>query len=127
MFEQLFYKAILSYKARSKKQKHTKIVSLATMYISFLQLSILCVVSIVLVRATNSSFFLFYETYTLIFYVVLTGFVLYIFNSMYYNGKRMLQIKNRAIKDKVTATEIWKLWSIPVVIFGLGLILLKAT
>ncbi|WP_046756810.1 hypothetical protein [Kordia jejudonensis] len=127
MFEQLFYKAILSYKAQSKKRKHTKIVSLATAYISFLELSILCVLSIVLVRATNSSFFLFYEAYTLIFYIALAGFVLYIFNSMYFNGKRLLQIKNRAIKDKVTATEIWKLWAIPLVIVGLGFILLKAT
>ncbi|WP_430408362.1 hypothetical protein [Kordia sp.] len=127
MFEQLFYKAILSYKAQVKKRKHTKIISLATFYITFLQLSILSVLCIVLVRATNSSFLQFYEIYTPVFYIVLAGIVLYIFNALYFNGKRMLQIKNKAIKDKITATDIWKLWIIPIVIFGLGLILLKAT
>lgn len=127
MFEQLFYKAILSYKAQSKKRKHTKVVSLATLYITAVQLSILYVICIVLVKATNSSFLQFYELYTPIFYMVLAGIVLYIFNALFYNGKRMLQIKNRAIKNKVTATEVWKLWMIPVVIFGLSLILLKAT
>ncbi len=127
MFEQLFYKAILSYKAQSKKRKHTKVISLATLYITAVQLSILYVICIVLVKATNSSFLQFYELYTPIFYMALAGTVLYFFNALFYNGKRMLQIKNRAIKNKVTATEVWKLWMIPVVIFGLSLILLKAT
>lgn len=127
MFEQLFYKAILSYKAQSKKRKHTKVISLATLYITIVQLSMLFVLCIVLVKATNSSFLQFYEIYTPIFYTALAGIVLYIFNALFYNGKRMLQIKNRAIKSKVTATEVWKLWIIPVIVFGLSLILLKAT
>lgn len=127
MFEQLFYKAILSYKSPSKKRKHQKVISLATLYITAVHLSILFVVCIVLVKATNSSFLRFYEIYTPIFYLFLAGFSLYIFNSLYYNGKRLLQIKNRAIKENTKATEVWKLWSIPVVIFGLSLILLKAT
>lgn len=127
MFEQLFYKAILSYKAQPKKRKHTKIISLATLYISFLQLSLLFVLFIVLRRATNSSFLQFYEFYTPIFYMALAGIVLYFFNAMYFNGKRMLQIKNNAIKGKTTATEVWKLWAIPFVIFGLSFILLKAS
>ena len=127
MFEQLFYKAILSYKAQSKKRKHTKVISLATLYITAVQLSILFVICIVLVKATNSSFLRFYEIYTPIFYTALAGIVLYIFNALFYNGKRMLQIKNRAIKEKTIVTEVWKLWIIPIVIFGLSLILLKAT
>lgn len=127
MFEQLFYKTILSYKAQPKKRKHTKIMSLATWYISFLQLSLLLVLFIILKRATNSSFMQFYEIYTPIFYILLVGIILYFFNTLYYNGKRMLQIKNRAIKGKTTATEVWKLWIIPLVIFGLSVILLKAS
>lgn len=127
MFEQLFYKAILSYKAQSKKRKHTKVISLATLYVTVVQLSMLFVLCIVLVRATNSSFLQFYEIYTPIFYIALAGIVLYIFNALFYNGKRMLQIKNRAIKNKVIATEVWKLWIIPIIVFGLSLILLKAT
>ncbi|WP_420573409.1 hypothetical protein [Kordia sp.] len=126
MFEQLFYKTILSYKAQSKKRKHQQLMSLATLYITFFQLSLLFVVCIVLVKATNSSFLRFYEIYTPIFYIALAGIVLYLFNAMYFNGKRMLQIKNKAIKENTKATEVWKLWIIPIVIFGLSLILLKA-
>jgi cytochrome c-type biogenesis protein CcmH/NrfF len=37
----------------------------------------------------------------------------------------MLQIKNKAIKENTKGTEVWKLWSIPIVIFVLGFILLK--
>lgn len=126
MFEQLFYKAILSYKSQSKKRKHQQLMSLATVYITILQLSILFVLCVVLVKATNSSFLRFYDIYTPIFYTILAGIVLYIFNALYYNGKRMLQIKNRAIKENTKGTEVWKLWAIPVVIFALSFILLKA-
>ena len=126
MFEQLFYKAILSYKSQAKKRKHQKVISLATLYITAVHLSILFVVCIILVKATNSSFLRFYEIYTPIFYIALAGIVLYIFNALYYNGKRLLQIKNRAIQRKIEATEVWKLWMIPIVTFGLSLILLKA-
>lgn len=127
MFEQLFYKTILSYKAQTKKRKHKQLMSLATLYITALQLSILFVLCIVLVRATNSSFLRFYEIYTPIFYSILAGIVLFLFNAMYFNGKRMLQIKNKAIKENTKGTDVWKLWMIPVVIFGLSFILLKAT
>ena len=127
MFEQLFYKAILSYKSQSKKRKHQRVISLATLYITAFHLSILFVLCIILVKATGSSFLRFYEIYTPIFYLALTGIVLYIFNALYYNGKRLLQIKNRAIQGKVEATEVWKLWIVPIVIFGLGLILLQTT
>ena len=126
MFEQLFYKTILSYKAQAKKRKHKQLMSLATVYITAVHLSILFVLCIVLVKATNSSFLRFYEIYTPIFYGVLAGIVLYLFNAMYFNGKRMLQIKNKAIQENTKGTEVWKLWAVPVVIFGLSLILLKA-
>ncbi|KAB8153651.1 hypothetical protein EZY14_010515 [Kordia sp. TARA_039_SRF] len=126
MFEQLFYKTILSYKAQPKKRKHRQLMSLATTYITALQLSFICVVFIVLIKATNSSFLLYASIYEQIFYVVLAGIVIYIFNVLYFNGKRMLQIKNRAIKENTKPTEIWKLWSIPAVIIFLGFILLKA-
>ncbi|EDP95853.1 hypothetical protein U8527_12055 [Kordia algicida OT-1] len=127
MFEQLFYKTILSYKAQSKKRKHKQLMSMATLYITVLQLSILFVLCIVLVRATNSSFLRFYEIYTPIFYSILAGIVLFLFNAMYFNGKRMLQIKNKAIKENTKGTDVWKLWMIPIVIFALSFILLKAT
>ncbi len=127
MFEQLFYKAILSYKSQSKKRNHQKIISLATFYITAVHLSILFVVYIILVKATNSSFLRFYEIYTPIFYLFLAGISLYIFNALYYNGKRLLQIKNRAIKESTKGTEVWKLWIIPIVIFALSYILLKAS
>ncbi|MEM6720995.1 MAG: hypothetical protein AAF611_16815 [Bacteroidota bacterium] len=126
MFDQLFYKTILSYKARKKKHKHKKLMSLATIYITIFQLSILFVLCIVLVKATNSSLLRFYDVYTPIFYMILAAIVLYLFNSLYFNGKRMLQIKNKAIKENTKGTEIWKLWSIPIVIFVLSFILLKA-
>lgn len=127
MFEQLFYKAILSYKSQPKKRKHQKVISLATLYITAVHLSILFVVCIILVKATNSSFLRFYEIYTPIFYLFLTGIALYIFNALYYNGKRLLQIKNRAIKESTKGTEVWKLWIVPIVIFALSFILLKAS
>ncbi|AXG71651.1 hypothetical protein KORDIASMS9_03908 [Kordia sp. SMS9] len=126
MFDQLFYKTVLSYKAQSKKPKHKKLMSQATTYITVLHLSILCVLCIVLIKATNSSFLLFTSIYLQIFYVALAGIVLYLFNALYYNGKRMLQIKNKAIKENTKPTEVWKLWSIPIVIFALSFILLKA-
>ena len=126
MFDQLFYKTILSYKAQEKKRKHKKLMSLATTYITALQLSILIVVCIVLIKATNSTFLLYASIYEQIFYVVLAAIVLYLFNTLYFNGKRMLQIKNKAIKENTKATEVWKLWSIPVVVVLLGFILLKA-
>ncbi|WP_298519025.1 hypothetical protein [uncultured Kordia sp.] len=126
MFDQLFYKTVLSYKAQAKKQKHKKLMSLATNYITVLQLSILLVVSIVLIKATNSTFLLYSSIYEQVFYIILAGIVLYLFNALYYNGKRMLQIKNRAIKENTKGTEVWKLWSIPIVIIALGFILLKA-
>ena len=116
MFDQLFYKTILSYKAQDKKRKHKKLMSLATNYITVLQLSILCVVCIVLIKATNSSFLIYATIYEQLFYVALTGIVLYLFNALYYNGKRMLQIKNKAIKENTKGTDVWKLWSIPIVI-----------
>jgi len=126
MFEQLFYKAILSYKSQSKKRKHQKVISLATLYITAVHLSLLFVLCIILVKATNSSFLRFYDVYTPIFYIALAGIVLYIFNALYFNGKRLLQIKNRAIQENIIATEVWKLWIVPIVVFGLSLILLKA-
>lgn len=126
MFEQLFYKAILSYKSQSKKRKHQKVISLATLYITAVHLSILFVLCIILVKATNSSFLRFYEVYTPIFYTALAGIVMYIFNALYFNGKRLLQIKNKAIQENTQGTEVWKLWIVPIVIFGLSLILLKA-
>lgn len=126
MFDQLFYKAILSYKAASKKRKHQQIISLATFYIAMVQLAILFVCCIVFVKATQSSFLTFYKIYTPIFYSIITGVVLYVFNLLYYNGKRLLQIKNKAIQEKNKGIELWKLWSIPVVIAGLGFILLQS-
>lgn len=126
MFDQLFYKTILSYKAQNKKRKHKKLMSLATNYITALQLSILIVLCIVLIKATNSPFLLYASIYEQIFYVVLGAIVLYLFNALYFNGKRMLQIKNKAIKENTKATEVWKLWSIPVVVVLLGFILLNA-
>ena len=126
MFEQLFYKTVLSYKAQEKKRKHRKLMSLATLYITILELSIFLVVCVVLMKATRSSFFRFYELYTPIFYMILAGIVLYLFNSLYFNGKRMLQIKNRAIKENTKSTDVWKLWAIPIMIFLLSFILFKA-
>jgi len=126
MFDQLFYKTVLSYKAQPKKRKHKKLMSLATNYITVLHLSILCVICIVLIKATNSSFLLYSSIYQQIFYIALAGIVLYLFNALYYNGKRMLQIKNKAIKENTKPTEVWKLWSVPIVIFVLSFILLKA-
>ena len=126
MFDQLFYKTILSYKAQDKKRKHRKLMSLATTYITVLQLSALIVLCIVLMKATNSNFLRYYNIYLQIFYIALAGIVLYLFNALYYNGKRMIQIKNKAISENTKGTEVWKLWSIPVVIFVLGFILLKA-
>ncbi|WP_046746174.1 hypothetical protein [Kordia zhangzhouensis] len=126
MFEQLFYKTILSYKAQPKKRKHQQLMSLATIYISILQLSLLLVLCVVLIKATRSSFLRFYEIYTPIFYIVLVWIVLYLFNSLYFNGKRMLQIKNKAIKESTKPTDVWKLWAIPIILFLLSFILFKA-
>lgn len=126
MFEQLFYKTILSYKAQPKKRKHQQLMSLATIYISILQLSLLLVLCVVLIKATRSSFLRFYEMYTPIFYIVLVWIVLYLFNSLYFNGKRMLQIKNKAIKESTKPTDVWKLWTIPIILFLLSFILFKA-
>lgn len=126
MFEQLFYKTILSYKAQPKKRKHQQLMSLATIYISILQLSLLLVLCVVLIKATHSSFLRFYEMYTPIFYIVLVWIVLYLFNSLYFNGKRMLQIKNKAIKESTKPTDVWKLWAIPIILFLLSFILFKA-
>ncbi|MBC8754961.1 hypothetical protein H2O64_09785 [Kordia sp. YSTF-M3] len=127
MFEQLFYKAILSYKSQPKKRKHQKLISLATQYITAVHLGLLCVLCIILVRATNSSFLRFYDIYTPIGYFILAGIALYIFNSLFFNGKRLLQIKNNAIKENTKGTEVWKLWMIPLVLFGLSFILFKTT
>ncbi|MFK7750589.1 MAG: hypothetical protein AB8B65_19515 [Kordia sp.] len=126
MFDQLFYKTILSYKSQDKKRKHRKLMSLATNYITVLQLSILIVLCIVLFKATNSNFLRYYSIYLQLFYIALSGIVLYIFNALYYNGKRMLQIKNKAIKENTKGTDVWKLWSIPIVILVLSFILLNA-
>jgi hypothetical protein len=59
--------------------------------------------------------------------MVLAGIVLYIFNALFFNGKRLLQIKNKAIQENTKGTEVWKLWMIPIVVFVLSLILLKAS
>ena len=126
MFDQLFYKTILSYKSRVKKPKQRKLMSKATTYITALQLSILFVLAIVLIKATRSSFLLYSSIYEQVFYIVLAGIILYLFNALYYNGKRMLQIKNKAIKENIKGTEVWKLWSIPIIMIALGFILLNA-
>jgi len=126
MFDQLFYKTILSYKSRVKKPKQRKLMSKATTYITALQLSILFVLAIVLIKATRSSFLLYSSIYEQVFYIVLAGIILYLFNALYYNGKRMLQIKNKAIKENTKGTEVWKLWSIPIIMIALGFILLNA-
>jgi hypothetical protein len=127
MFDQLFYKTVLSYKAQSKKRKHKKLMSLATLYMTVFQWSLVTVICIVLVKSTGSNFLRPYNLNSQIIYFILTGIVLYVFNALYFNGKRMLQIKNRAIKENTKGTEVWKLWSIPIVIFALGFILLKAS
>ncbi|MEM6686586.1 MAG: hypothetical protein AAF617_12465 [Bacteroidota bacterium] len=126
MFDQLFYKTVLSYKAQNKKRKHKQLMSLAMIYVTVLELSILVVLSIVLIKSTNSTFLLYANIYEEIFYIVLAAIVLYLFNALYFNGKRMLQIKNKAIKENTKPTDVWKLWSIPVVVTLLGFILLKA-
>lgn len=125
MFDQLFYKTILSYKAQPKKRKHKKLMSLATLYMTVFQWSLLTVLCIVLFKATGSNFLRSYNLNSQIFYFILAFVVLYVFNTLYFNGKRMLQIKNKAIKENTKGTEVWKLWSIPIVIFVLGFILLK--
>ncbi|MCH2193033.1 hypothetical protein [Kordia sp.] len=101
-------------------------MSKATTYITALQLSILFVLAIVLIKATRSSFLLYSSIYEQVFYIVLAGIILYLFNALYYNGKRMLQIKNKAIKENTKGTEVWKLWSIPIIMIALGFILLNA-
>jgi len=126
MFDQLFYKAILSYKASSKKRAHNKISSLAAHYVALVQIAILFVVIIIFMKITGKNIFSFLNDYSYWIIAVIFYFVLYLFNAVYYNGKRMLKIKNANTKDKKEGLPLWKLWLIPFSIILLSIILLQA-
>ncbi|MFD0861982.1 hypothetical protein ACFQ1M_07170 [Sungkyunkwania multivorans] len=125
-FDQLFYKVLRYYQERARKGHFKKAISKAVLYISFLQISTLLLVGLILVKLIGRSYaFSMTETngWTLF---ILSSIGIYFYNTLHYNGRKRMKIKSEMIGGHKKTTQIWIYWVVPFAMQALIIIFLQA-
>jgi hypothetical protein len=122
VFDALFFRFFQHYKAKKSKQPN----SIATLYISVLQSSLLLLLGVFFagffkqmhVDTMSES-----KAWTL--FICLVVFI-YFKNWMQYGGRKRKVLNAKMIKKKKIAYNIWLLWLLPITVLGLAYVLSKA-
>lgn len=122
VFDQYFYSIFSFYKKRYKQKANT----IALVYVSVLQISLLFFLG-----CFFAAFFNQMQTNTMSSNKAWTLFILISFaihfkNWMQYTGKKRVLINAKLVKKKRPQTSVWILWLLPFAILGLACIILQA-
>lgn len=121
LFDQLFYNSFKFYKQKSNTASARRI---AVYYITFVQLTLgllLAIFLYVMAQRLNAGSI---PLLNAIFIFTLVGFILYVKNSIQYNGKKQ-RILNAKL-TKVPYFSIYTLWIIPIASMLLALLFMQA-
>ncbi|WOD44740.1 hypothetical protein [Hwangdonia lutea] len=122
VFDQFYYSIFSFYKKRYKQKANT----LALMYVSVLQISL-----VFLLGCFFAAFFNQLHADTMSSTSAWTLFIIgsigiHFKNWIQYTGKRRMMINAKMIKKKKPQTNIWLLWVLPFVVLGLAYVVFQA-
>ena len=122
-FDILFYHFFNHFKLKKNKKAN----SIATFYVTVLQCSLLLLLGVFFAgffRQMHVDTMSASKAWTLF---ILVAIFLYFKNWMQYGGRKRKVLNAKIIKKKKLPYNIWLLWLLPIVIFGLTYILFQAT
>ena len=123
LFDRFYFSIFSFYKERYKQKAKT----MALVYISILQISLLflfgCFCAAFVSRMPNMETMSANSAWTLF---ILFSIGIYFKNWMQYTGKKRMVIQAKINKHKTKAYNIWILWTLPIVVFGLAYVIFQA-
>ena len=121
-FDALFYHVFQHYKTKKNKKAN----SIAIIYITFLQCSLLLALGVFFAgffRSMHVSTMSATKAWTLFVLVVI---FIHFKNWMKYGGRKRKVLNAKMLKNKKLNYSIWLLWFLPIGILGLAFVLLQA-
>lgn len=122
MLHKFYFDVFNAYKERYKQKSKT----IALVYISFLEISLLLVLGVffsVFFRQMNVNTMSSEKAWTLF---TIASIIIYIKNWLQYSGKKRNIMRAKASKTKAQPYNIWLLWLLPIAFLGLAFVLLQA-
>lgn len=122
MLHKFYFDVFNAYKERYKQKSKT----IALVYISFLEISLLLVLGVffsVFFRQMNVNTMSSEKAWTLF---TIASIIIYIKNWLQYSGKKRNIMRAKASKTKTQPYNIWLLWLLPIAFLGLAFVLLQA-
>lgn len=122
IFDSIFFHFFQHYKQKKSKKAN----SIATFYITVLQCSLLLLLGVFFAgffRQMHVATMSADKAWTLF---ILVSIFLYFKNWMQYGGRKRKVLNAKILKKKKLSYNIWLLWLLPIVIFGLTYVLFQA-
>jgi len=121
-FDQFYYSVFSFYKKRYKQKAN----SIALVYVSVLQISLLFLLGCFFAAFFNKMHADVMSNTNAWTLFVLASVAIHFKNWMQYTGKRRMMINAKMIKKKKPETNIWLLWVLPIITLGLAYIVFQA-
>lgn len=122
VFDQFYYSVFSFYKKRYKQKANT----IALVYISVLQISLVLLLGCFFAAFFNQMHTDLVSNTNAWTLFILASVAIHFKNWMQYTGKRRMMINAKLIKKKKPQTNIWLLWVLPFVVLGLAYIVFQA-
>lgn len=122
VFDQFYYSVFSFYKKRYKQKAN----SIALVYVSMLQISLVFLLGCFFAAFFNKMHADTMSSTSAWTLFILASVAIHFKNWIQYTGKKRMMINAKMVKKKKPQTNIWLLWVLPIITLGLAYVVFQA-
>lgn len=122
VFDQFYYSIFSFYKKRYKQKANT----VALLYVSLLQISLLFLLGVFFAKFFSQMQMNTMSSTKAWVLFIIVSIIIHFKNWMQYTGKRRMMINAKMVKKNKPQTNIWLLWVLPLATLGLAYVMFQA-